>query len=458
MQNHLDLPESVIDQFKAPPSFFTDLDLVNRQQRDQFEYTLCAICGLDITDPGTTWRPHAPGTAWRSDAVVIGDPAREYEYVQTNRSYLSVNQEPRVYSAKRDTEEYSLSKGCYFRLQDTVKASVYAADSDRENGGPEGENTVYFPLHRACFQIALKLPLWEQPTASPLRGLFRVLRHRYQVVWEQYIIDNPREAGITRQDVGWHNAPYDNPIPFSGFQNTDGIERGYCTSERPEYLDPPYMYRDRRFKPKGLYFMQDPLEIPDLTKTLLTNLEPRTHSKRTKAVSRFREHIAGLPNELQLLIFRHVTEAQDWPLECTRLLGSRFWKSMFNKNHPCMSWLFDLDHRLIHRADRNLASDWELLFRKLQQGPRLANCFGGNPDTDLESYRGVLSNVPPGLESRRRLWKLLEEMYVGDKSTRWTCDYLLCRVSPMTNKIISKVPVYWGRYGEALDGETLRAL
>lgn len=155
-----------------------------------------------------------------------------------------------------------------------------------------------------------------------------------------------------------------------------------------------------------------------------------------------------------------------------RLLGTRFWKAMFDPAHPCMSWLFDLDQDMIRQANPKL--DWEMLFRKVQQQPQIADCCGDTPDADYEIYRGVLEHIPPGLEGRRRLWKLVGEMYIGDRSSEWQCDYSgwgpsnVC-VRPQTSRPcrdypegklleVKRVPVYWDKNGDALDEQTLRML
>lgn len=136
-----------------------------------------------------------------------------------------------------------------------------------------------------------------------------------------------------------------------------------------------------------------------------------------------------------------------------------------------MSWLFDLDEDMVRRADPELALDWELLFRTVQQGPPVVDCCEDRPDADYEIYRGVLEYVPPGLEGRRRLWKLAGEMYIGDRSTEWQCEFEMCcpqsvwpanprRHGEHRGKIVEipKVPVYWGSNGEAFDEHTLQAL
>lgn len=434
--------EALIDKHKAEPSHWTRDDLWHSCVESCYG-TLCAICGLHIGG-----KPHDED--WRNDAFVVQDPTREYECVQTNRSYTSIDQDPAVYSAKRLWEYLShcaYSKGCCFELQGTVEAYVYASEISSNNGGPEGRNNLYLPMHQACLSIALKAPVWDQMASTALRALFRVLRHRYQVIWEQMLRVFPvREMEYLIQK----ELPM--AINFGGFQNTEDIDRGYCSK---------LCFRLDHIDDVEHYLAADPLHIPALTETLLENLEPSTLSNPTKKTVLFRKKLASLPFELQAIVFRHVTSAQDWPLQCTRMLGPRFWKALFNKNHPCMMWLWDLDYAMIRQTDPSLEMDWELLFRKLTLNARIADCRSGSAEPEYQIFRGVLDNVPPGLEGRRRIWKLIDEMYIVDKKTLgarapygYTHTNFLAEIKPP----MVEIPVYWGRYGEPFNDEELQML
>ncbi|KAH8761237.1 hypothetical protein F5883DRAFT_524510 [Diaporthe sp. PMI_573] len=244
---------------------------------------------------------------------------------------------------------------------------------------------------------------------------------------------------------------------MNGFQNTEGLERGYFSKE----------CLHREFWEEDHYLMYDPLNIPSLTDTLLKNLEHRTCPAVTKETRTLRNRLRRLPNELQLIIYGYLVQDQEWPLQCTRVLGARFWKVLFNKDYPCMGWLWDLDFGLIQRTDPKLQMDWELLFRKLSQGPKVPDCIGEHPESDYEVFRGVLDHVPPGLEGRRRVWKLVGEMSIGDRSTRWELDpgqALYCGGPRVREEYletvpdIPEVPVYWGPDGEPVDEAGLNAL
>lgn len=326
-----DWPSSLVDRFQPPPEFWSEDDLhLLSWQGHPFENVVCAVCGIGITFEGAFVGP-LDGGKWLSDAVVIGDHTREYEFVQKNRSYRSNDEDPRVYSMSNCAAPGSYYKGATVSIGQSpgthhLLGPVYAADYDLENGGPDGENTVYFPMHRACFHIALKAEIWGRAASTPLRALHRVLRHRFQVIWEQKLLDQPpsplEDGLITRRTVRHHYSGgfmVSGPdgctwILFSGFQNIDGIEKGYYNiNSALGTIDD----LGEQALPSGHHLRHDPLAIPDFTKTLLANLKPRTSSRPTKSVSQFRKLLTTLPNELQYFIFGYVTEADDWPLQCT---------------------------------------------------------------------------------------------------------------------------------------------
>lgn len=389
---------------------------------------------------------------------MVGDLSREYEYVQTYRKYPATCQDPAVFSA-RFASECSFVKGCGYYLGRDGKGPcfAYAADVNPQNGGPDGKNVVYLPMHRACFNIALRSPRWDETSPSRLRALFRVLRHRFQVQWEQCLWRYPFAHEDDELSLGKSEMTC---IKMIGFQNTQGIERGFFSKE---LLDRSFWKTDLLSMGEPLnkdhYLMFDPLNIPSLTDTLLKNLERRISPGDTKDNSSSRKRLRTLPDDLKFLIYEYLVQDQEWPLKCTRLLGPRFWKALFNRNLPCMGWLWDLDFELIRRTDPGLRMDWELLFRQLSQGPRVPDCIGEHAVSDYEIFRGVLTHVPPGLEGRRRVWKLVEEMRIGDRSVHWE----LTPERPWIDKCevvrdIAEVPVYWSGDGEPLDEEELRAL
>lgn len=469
MANDTASPDAIIDLVEVPPPFWetSTWDWAPsgrlRTNLDHSYYcslTRCAICGLHITDQ------YARDGDWPNENLMVGDLSREYEYVQTYRKYPTSIQDPAVFSA-RLAEQCSDLKGCGFNLGPDQKGPhfPYAADACSCNGGPDGKNVVYLPMHKSCLNIALQSPRWDGISASPLRALFRVLRHRFQVNWEQCLLKYPEEHD---HDNLWE-VKHDAVIRMIGFQNTHGIERGYFSTR---CLDTNTRGGHLIRQCFGIltpetdhYPMHDPLNIPALTETLLKNLERRITPADTRKNFPFKKRLRTLPAELKLLIYEHLVQDQELPLECTRLLGPRFWKALFNRDHPCMRWLWDLDFELIRRTDPDLRMDWELLFRQLSRQPEIPDCLGEHADSDYEVFRGVLAHLPPGLEGRRRVWRLVEEMRVGDKSVQWGLDqyHSFHQTSPRLIRFgirpdLPEVPVYWSDDGEPLDEDKLSAL
>lgn len=382
---------------------------------------------------------------------MIGDLSREYEYVQTNRKYPSSCQGPAVFEAEIGAG-CNGAKGCGFTFNEDWGHHLYfpyAADVNSCNGGPDGENVVYIPMHKVCFHISLRSPRlgWDESSSNRLRVLFRVLRHRFQVNWEQRL---RRFPGAHDDDkIDWPERYV--AMNTIGFQNNQGIERGFFSK----------MCLDVKFwRQENHYLMHDPENIPSLTNTLLKNLESRAGPGETKQTKAFKRHLRRLPNELQLLIYEYLVQDEEWPLECTRMLGPHVWKALFNKENSCMEWLWDVDFGMLRRTDPNLEIDWELLFRKLSQRSKIADCLGEYADSDYEIFRGVLDHVPPGLEGRRRIWILVDEMRVGDRSTRWELDtgHDSAGIRYETVPDMAEVPVYWNSDGEPLNEEELGAL
>lgn len=441
--------DALIDHFGAPSPFWGHLELdirATRNHDNECGVPRCSICGIHIIE-----RVQFPGDYWHEHALLIGDLSREYEYVQTNRKYPASFQNPAVFEAEI-TASCSRAKGCdFFFTQDVWKHYYfpYAADVDSFNGGPDGKNVVYIPMHKVCFHIALRSPRlgWDETSSTRLRVLFRVLRHRFQVNWEHLLRRFP--GAHDDHKIDWPERYV--AMNTIGFQNDQGIERGYFSKK---CLDVNF------WRQESHYLMHDPENIPSLTDTLLKNLESRAGPQGTKQTKAFKRHLRRLPNELQLLIYEYLVQDQEWPLECTRMLSPQVWKALFNKENPCMEWLWDLDFELIRQTDPNLNMDWELLFRKLSQRPKIANCLREYADSDYEIFRGVLDHVPPGLEGRRRIWILVDEMRVGDRSTRWELDtgHDSAGIRYETVPDMAEVPVYWNSDGEPLNEEELGAL
>lgn len=123
----------------------------------------------------------------------------------------------------------------------------------------------------------------------------------------------------------------------------------------------------------------------------------------------------------------------------TGFLPQKLWLDQLKSG--CLPWLWDLDHALIDAKasepcprGEGYEWNWELLVRQLSRGigygvradvPKGTDPFEPikkngkvirSDDTfwEITGYHNDLQYVPPGLLNRRRIWQLLEELFVGD--------------------------------------------
>lgn len=101
------------------------------------------------------------------------------------------------------------------------------------------------------------------------------------------------------------------------------------------------------------------------------------------------------------LILSHLRLSTYSPSEYTRALGPVYWHRALVK-YDVLPWLWDLDREAISSkevAGKDMVWDWELLARQL------ARVFPVEP-TGGFSIAGAFA----GLQNRRRIWRLVEEM------------------------------------------------
>jgi hypothetical protein len=113
--------------------------------------------------------------------------------------------------------------------------------------------------------------------------------------------------------------------------------------------------------------------------------------KKTLALSK------KLPQEIidlmcEMMLFKNPS------LVCTRQIDQKHWSRGLSKGR-LLPLLWDVDI-----TSYNEAWDYELLVRQLAQ------------DEFLDMASKLREDVPAGLLNRCRIWKLLEEMYIGDVS------------------------------------------
>ncbi|KAI3556944.1 hypothetical protein CABS02_02951 [Colletotrichum abscissum] len=124
-----------------------------------------------------------------------------------------------------------------------------------------------------------------------------------------------------------------------------------------------------------------PLEIEELTSCLLQNLRTgRSEVTRTKKGTMLTDNLSKLPTEILDNILAAM--GRDMPPESSHQLPQRLWKDQLKAgSRGLLPWLWDIDPACVDAKDSEL-------------------CPG--------------AHVPGGLHNRRRIWQLLEEMFVGD--------------------------------------------
>ncbi|KAI9706305.1 MAG: hypothetical protein M1820_004881 [Bogoriella megaspora] len=164
----------------------------------------------------------------------------------------------------------------------------------------------------------------------------------------------------------------------------------------------------------------DPVVIPDLIEAISRHLRPlpqdqENYPQSSPEVDAFRRHLGRLPVEVMDLIETFIHPLDEPTLSCNRILSPSFWRDGLVSGR-LIPFLWDLVPTSAHAQSSALGRinwfkavtseegqqwDWELLVRQLSQP-------GAFEDGQL------FSDVPIGLKNRRRIWRLVEDMYLGD--------------------------------------------
>lgn len=159
--------------------------------------------------------------------------------------------------------------------------------------------------------------------------------------------------------------------------------------------------------------MADPAYAPGLTDMLVENLKVSTPEPMTPEIKGFQERFLALPQELQDHITSFLNTKTALPRHSTRLLLQKEWKRMLVYGRQ-LSFLWDLDIATIESADPTMTLDWEQLVRSLSQVAvrHFLSKIPTSTAMDVICYDQL--RVPNGLRNRRRIWQLVEGMFVGD--------------------------------------------
>jgi hypothetical protein len=147
-----------------------------------------------------------------------------------------------------------------------------------------------------------------------------------------------------------------------------------------------------------------------LTSSLLSNLEECGQSPKPNFD--FSAKFDALPREVKDKILGLVLR-QPLPLQCTYFIDQPYWNDLLLQ----IPFLWDLDLAEINASLRGQDGtqqewNWEKITRQAMTPVDVV-------DNDIEpplpgSYRRAGLHVPRGLQNRRRIWQILEEMSPND--------------------------------------------
>ncbi|KAI2616780.1 hypothetical protein GGR54DRAFT_221410 [Hypoxylon sp. NC1633] len=393
----------------------------------------CAICGDAILPP--TPEP-SEATRWQTEAVLLSDPDREFEHLQEHYRGGKRGDAPRLdFQTAQDIQKVHARVLERDRLriissdesaQDEGQGDVLANHSyGRDESGEWAPTPYYIAIHGACLEVA-EAAMRRSPhgiAVRDMRTLWKVLRMRFEVD-DAFYMSTAAGVVVQPQRIPLSHGYY---MPFRPLRTATELsqngESGLVTGSesKTERWEAAY-----------------PLLIPDATAVILENLKtlpPPT--KPTPQTTAFQRRFMGLPLELRDHVCSFMASRHGMPGLCNGLLPQWVWREMLLTGE-CLPFLPRLDEVAVEdfcsrwgHGHGNQEPNWELLVRLLSQE--------GWSIWDAE--RSSLK-VPNGLRNRRRIWQLVEEMYVGDILS-------MTRVTQVgTGSVL--VPRYWDHGGELL--------
>ncbi|KAI1805617.1 hypothetical protein F4811DRAFT_210825 [Daldinia bambusicola] len=290
------------------------------------------------------------------------------------------------------------------------------------------DKRAYIPIHSDCLRIAQRvISNSSNKYISSVRSLFLALRWRHAI--SLTFGAAPLAANYTLGPTTW----YRPPGCFWEWNSLREDQNGEAQWPGPS--------RDAKFN--LLYtFLSNPVDIENITEILLLNLEPVQTCALEDEYLSFQARLMALPEEIFQLILSHLRSLRDFPLKTNNVLPQHFWKNEFMlREKGLLPWLWDINSDMIDAkanepcpGGQGFEWNWELLARKLSRGvdggirldvPNDVQVFGFDYSWDglddqegiwaCTGYHDIMEHVPQGLHNRRRIWQLVEEMFVGDQ-------------------------------------------
>ncbi|KAK1842862.1 hypothetical protein CCHR01_14505 [Colletotrichum chrysophilum] len=443
---------------------------------------ICQICGMRIYRSWYGWwRENPPQWGvtdeelqeqlkWCSDIRLLCDPDCEFEQLlpdfecgqmtwgfHETRESLKVPSEVRPRSQASEIEVYRgeyRSGPIFTRLTPDGKRDLniymdYFLDLGEQS---------YAAVHTVCLEIAKKV--FKSSSVAHvrhLRGLFTALRWREGINFKCTHWFNP---GVN-YSLAEHG--YYLPYPEWDVNDFEGVHwPGPHSSTRANVSHS---------------LAQNPLEIKNLTGCLLENLRPcRSRVSFTDEAAGVAANLSRMPGEIMNGIFDEI-DARDMPRISSHLVPQALWKEQLKAgSHGLLPWLWDVEPALIDAKDTEPCPggpefewDWELLFRQLSRGidygditePIDRNRVGDLRQVDLvfdkacTGYSTGMQYVPAGLHNRRRIWQLLEEMFVSDTPPWKTTIVSTFGGTRHIPTIEDCVPLWWTKSGDQILSEPI---
>lgn len=332
------------------------------------------------------------------------------------------------------------------------------------------DDRVYTPIHAVCLDMAKRVFKSSEAYLIDMRSLWTALRWRLNVA---LVIQYQRQANYVVGRSGHYMKKHF--YLCSNHNQSDWTKRGTAWPG-PSTVPAVNIFHVSicrvHYKLRVLTeqtFGADPFNTENLTGNILQNLQqfclgPATISAIDHdRAQTFRYRLESLPYDILHGIFDAMGSLRNLEVVTTSLMPQNMWKDLLKRaptSPDLLPWLWDLDIDLIEAKDAEASSNgkewnWELLTRQLSQGvdfgilPDIAPDM--NPDADwtestmtCNGYHDFFSNrVPVGLHNRRRIWQLLEEMFVGDQLP--TSDWITSVHSTVGNTM------FWTKNGDIRD-------
>ncbi|KAI1841191.1 hypothetical protein JX265_013149 [Neoarthrinium moseri] len=377
----------------------------------------CAICGSQVRPPisldngGSLDRK----LEWQTHAVVLSDPAKEFETLEQHyRAGKKKDAEQLILEVgdeiRRDRATVTWSNTCVLAESGDEYAPNWLAGFDENNIAYETPYSIV--AHEVCVDIALKVMRMSLSDihVRSLRTLWKVLRTRFDARDNEYM-GSVAEAGP--QHVVMKHCYY---LPSAFSDNAFGSD----------------------------WDAADPSDnIPRISSLIISNLDQVEPESVDTLVAQFRQRFLGLPPELRDRVISLMGSSNGLSTSCTHLLPQHIWRDILlgGRYLPFLKGLEcgDIDKKCQDAAQEGMELNWELLVRRLSR-PVVILCPTGvlSPHFDVLCYHNM--TLPDGLRNRRRIWQLVEEMFVGDVRP--------ARRSWINSTHVPSMPRYWDEYGE----------